>query len=195
MIVAIEMFTAFFIAMSAPFYMVYATKVIALSEVQWGLLMFMSGLLGIMVVFPMCSIVDRIGLKKMILLGIVMVPFFIFGFRHANGFYAVAVVLCGIVLCNNIMIPAFSTLIANTVPRNRRGRLYSIIGERGISINFGNFWGGGFLIFQPAALGALTGGYIYKMNPAYPWMITSVALLISMILVYLFVHEPEEAQK
>jgi len=82
-------------------------------------------------------------------------------------------VISGIAIINNIMMPAFSTIIANMIPRERRGRLYSILGERGISISFGNFWGAGFLLFPPAALGAYLGGWIYQINPAYPTIILS----------------------
>jgi MFS family permease len=107
----------------------------------------------------------------------------------------VAAVLVGVSLCNNIMMPAFSTIIANIIPRSRRGRLYSLIGERGITVSFGNFWGGGFLLFPPAAVGAYVGGWVYKMDPDLPWIITSAALLVCAALVYMFVHEPEEAQQ
>ena len=104
-------------------------------------------------------------------------------------------ILCIISLCNSMMMPAFSTIIANIIPRSRRGRLFSLIGERGVMISFGNFWGGGFLLFPPAALGAYAGGWIYKMNPNYPWMITSLALIVSLLMIVLFVKEPKEIQK
>jgi len=92
-------------------------------------------------------------------------------------------------------MPAFSTLIANIIPKARRGRLYSILGERGVTISFGNFWGGGFLLFPPAALGAYIGGHIYKLNPNYLWVITSTAMLLNLVLAYLFVREPKEIQQ
>lgn len=193
-IVGIEMFTAFFIAMSAPFYVVYAIQVIQLNTVQWGLIMFYSGLLGIIFALPLGGLVDKIGPRKMILAGMALVPVCILGFMYTSGFYSVAIIICGLALCNNIMIPAFSTIIANTVPRNIRGRMYSLMGERGVMISFGNFWGGGFLIFPPAALGALVGGYIYKYNHNIPWIITAAAMFIAFILVYLFVHEPTDVQ-
>lgn len=189
-IVAIEMFTAFFLAMSAPYYVVYVKTVIGLTEANWGLLLFISGLLGITVALPMGSLVDRLGQKKMILAGMFLVPFCIYGFIHSTGFYSVALIMCGVVLCNNIMIPAFSTLIANTIPRSRRGRLYSLIGERGISVNFGNFWGAGFLLFPPAALGAFAGGYVYSYSPSLLYTVTAAAMFIAFILVYLYVQEP-----
>jgi MFS family permease len=194
-IVGIEMFTAFFIAMSAPFYVVYATQVVQLNTVQWGLIMFYSGLLGIILAIPLGGLVDKIGPRKMILIGMALVPVCVLGFMYTSGFYTVAVVICGLALCNNIMIPAFSTIIANTVPRNLRGRMYSLMGERGVMMSFGNFWGGGFLIFPPAALGSLVGGYIYKYNHNIPWIITSAAMFISFILVYMFVPEPKDVQE
>jgi MFS family permease len=193
-IVGIEMFTAFFIAMSAPFYVVYARNIVGITEGQWGLLMFISGFMGIIVALPLGTLVDKIGPRKMILTGMILAPICIYGFTHTSGFLSVALVLCGLVLCNNIMMPAFSTIIANTIPRSHRGRLYSLMGERGISISFGNFWGGGFFIFPPAALGALVGGYIYKYNNTLPWVITSIAMGIAFVLIYLFVHEPESVQ-
>ena len=194
-IVGLEMFTCFFVAMSAPFYVVYAKEVIGLVESQWGLIMFLSGLMGIIVAFPMGSTVDKIGPRKMILVGMFLAPVIIWSYQYMGGFLGVALILCGVVLCNNIMMPAFSTIIANSIPRSRRGRLYSLLGERGISISFGNFWGGGFLLFPPAAMGAYVGGYVYNLNPNYPWMITACAILISAIMVFLFVHEPEKVEE
>jgi len=194
-IVILEMFASFFLAMSSPFYVVYAKQVIGLVESQWGLILFISGLAGIALAFPLGSATDRYGARKMIMWGMFLAPAMIFGFQYAGGFLGVAAILVGISICNNMMIPAFSTIIANTIPRSRRGRLYSLIGERGISINFGNFWGGGFLLFPPAALGAYVGGWVYKLDPNLLWVITSVAILICAVLVYLFVHEPDEAQE
>ena len=194
-IVGIEMFTSFFVAMSAPFYVVYAKQIIGISESQWGLIMFISGLVGVGLAFPLGAAVDRIGPRKMILMGMLLAPITLWCYQYAGGFIGVALILCGISLSNSAMMPAFSTIIANIIPRNRRGRLFSLIGKRGVMISFGNFWGGGFLLFPPAALGAYIGGWVYKLNPNYPWMITSAALFVSLVLVYLFVKEPEDVQK
>lgn len=124
-----------------------------------------------------------------------LAPLVLWGYQYAGGFIGVAIILCGITICNNIMMPAFSTIIANIIPRNRRGRLYSLLGERGITISFSNFFGGGFLLFPPAALGSYIGGWVYKLNPNYPWMITSSALAVSLVLIFLFVENPEFAEQ
>ena len=194
-IVVIEMFTSFFIAMSAPFYVVYAKHIIGITEGQWGNIMFIAGLAGILLAFKLGDLTDRIGSKKMILIGMALAPAIVWSYQYMNGFIGVTAVIVGLSICNNIMMPAFSTIIANTIPRERRGRLYSLLGERGITVSFGNFWGGGFLLFPPAALGAYTGGWLYKFNPNYPWMITSVALVIGLVMIFLFVHEPEKIEE
>jgi MFS family permease len=193
-IVLIEMLASFFVAMGAPFYVVYANEVIGLTEGQWGTVMFVSGLVGILFAFPFGSAVDKMGSKRMILAGMFLAPAIIFSYQYAQGFLAVVLILCGLSLCNNMMMPAFSTIIANIIPRSRRGRLYSLLGERGVMISFGNFWGGGFLLFPPAAIGAYVGGWVYDLDPNYPWIITSAALLASALLILLLVKEPEEAQ-
>jgi MFS family permease len=92
-----------------------------------------------------------------------------------------------------MMMPAFSTLIANMIPRSRRGRLYSLLGERGVMFSFGNFWGGGFLLFPAAAFGSYVGGHIYEMNTTYPWIILSISALGSLALALRYIREPENA--
>lgn len=194
-IVILEVVAAFFIAMSAPFWVVYAKEVVGLTPYQWGLVMLVSGAIGIAMAFPMGSLVDKMGPRKMILIGMAFAPAVIHVYQYVRGFIGVIVIICSISLVNNILMPAFSTLIANIIPKARRGRLYSILGERGVTISFGNFWGGGFLLFPPAALGAYIGGHIYKLNPNYLWVITSVAMLLNLVLAYLFVREPKEIQQ
>jgi len=193
-IVLIEVITSFFVAMTAPFWVVYAKEVVGLTPYQWGLVMLASGFVGIAVAFPMGSLVDSLGPKRMILAGMTIAPLAIFLYLRTGGFFGVVAVLCVLSLVNSTMMPAFSTLIADMIPRSHRGRLYSLLGERGVSINYGNFWGGGFLLFPPAAAGALVGGYIYKMNTDYLWMILSTAMVICLALTFFLVKEPENAQ-
>lgn len=193
-IVLIEMLASFFVAMTAPFWVVYAKEVVRLTTYQWGLVMLISGFVGIAMAFPLGSLVDRVGPRRMILAGMGIAAVAIFLYLYSGGFYGVVATLCLLSLANSIMLSAFSTIIANIVPRSRRGRLYSLLEVRGIQISFGTFWGGGFLLFPLAALGALVGGYIYEINESYLWMIFSAAMVICMALTFLFVREPEEAK-
>jgi MFS family permease len=193
-IVLIEMIAAFFVAMSAPFWSVFARDIVGISVTDWGNVNLWSGIVALLFALPLGSAVDRWGPKKAVMAGMIVAPFIIFSFQYANGFWAVTAIITMIALCNKIMIPGFSTLIANMIPRERRGRLYSLLGERGVQISWGNFWGGGFLIFPPAALGAWVGGQIYSYSPTLVWQITSVAIFVCALLVQFMVKEPEKAQ-
>jgi MFS family permease len=193
-IVLIEMIAAFFVALSAPFWSVYARDIVGISVPEWGNVNFYSGLIALLFALPLGSAVDRWGAKNAVMVGMITGPIIIYLFQYATGFWAITAVITMISLCNKIMIPGFSTLIANMIPRERRGRLYSLLGERGVQISWGNFWGGGFLIFPAAAAGAWVGGQIYAISPNLVWQITSIALFASALLVYLFVQEPEKAQ-
>lgn len=194
-IVVIEMAAAFFVAMSGPFYVIFAKTFANLSAPDWGYVNLVSGVVALIFALPMGQVVDSWGPKRAILVGMLAAPAIIFLFQFSSGFWAVAAAMTLISLCNKIMIPGFSTLIANMIPRSRRGRLYSLLGERGVQISWGNFWGGGFLIFPPAALGAWVGGQVYATSPALVWQIVSVALLAAALMVLFFVHEPERAQE
>jgi MFS family permease len=194
MIVLIEMVAAFFVAMSAPFWSIYAKNVVGVTVVEWGNVNLVSGVVALAFALPMGQVVDSWGAKKAVLAGMLTAPVIIYLFQFTTGFWTVALAITVISVCNKIMIPGFSTLIANMIPRERRGRLYSLLGERGVTISWGNFWGGGFLIFPPAALGAWAGGQIYAYSPALTWQITSVAILASALMVLFLVKEPEDAQ-
>jgi len=194
-IVIIEMIAAFFVALSAPFWSVYARDIVGVTVPEWGNVNFFSGLIALAFALPLGGAVDRWGAKKAVMAGMFVAPVIIYIFQYSTGFWAVTGIITMISLCNKIMIPGFSTLIANMIPRARRGRLYSLLGERGVQISWGNFWGGGFLIFPAAAAGAWAGGQIYAISPTLVWQITSVALFIAALLVYFFVDEPELAQE
>jgi len=193
-IVIVEIISALFIAGTAPFWVVYATNVIGLEKIEWGSALSISGLLSILLAFPLGSLVDRFGSRKMILLSMGLAPLIIPLFIYAGGFNGVTLVLCALSLINGLLMPAFSTLIANSIPKNRRGRLYSLLGERGVMISYGNFWGGGFLLFPAAALGSFIGGYVYEFNGAWSWIILAVAMGLNFVLAYIYIKEPDRAQ-
>ena len=161
-----------------PFFSLY---ILALggTPAQVGLVLPISGLLGIILAFPLGSLVDRWGPRRMILIAMAMAPVAIFLYLYAGGFLGVLAIISWMTVINGMMMPAFSTLIANMIPRNRRGRLYSLLGERGGRFSFGNFWGGGFLLFPAAAIGSYVGGQVYEMNPTWPWMILSAATVLA----------------
>lgn len=196
-IVVIEMVASFSVALSAPYWVVYATQVAGITASQFGFALLMSGIVGVLAALPMGRLIDRFGPKRMILVGLAsasIIPLaFISLHYHIGSLLGVVITLCAVAVINDILMPAFATIISNLIPRSRRGRLFSILGERGVSLSIGQFWGGGFLLFPFAALGVFIGGQVYLMDPALPYMITAVTMVFGLILVYLFLEEPKEA--
>ena len=193
-IVIVEIVASLFVAMTSPYWVVYATNVVGISKGDWGSALLISGALGILLAFPIGSLVDHFGPRKMILTASLIAPAVIHLFIYANGYWSIVGILCFMTIINGLLMPSFSTIIANMIPRNRRGKLYSLLGERGVMISYGNFWGGGFLLFPAAALGSAIGGYIYEMNNAYLWYILPVAMILNFVLTFFYIKEPENAQ-
>ena len=89
---------------------------------------------------------------------------------------------------------ASSVLLADTIPRNIRGRVMAAMGQGlGVGISGGGY-SRGFLLFIPATIGSFLGGYIYDFDPAMPWLIQSAFLLLGIALTVVLVEEPENAE-
>lgn len=194
-IVMIQMVTAFSVSLTAPFWIVYAKEELGLTAYQWGLALLASGVIGVIVAYPIGVLIDKVGPRKMIMISLafsVVVPLAYLALPWViDGFTAVVVIMCSMAVINQISMPSFATIIANMIPRNQRGRIFSLIGERGISIATDQFWGGGFLLFPFAAAGVFLGGYIYTYNLHLPWLLMSLTMLISFILVYRWMIQPD----
>lgn len=196
-IVVIEVVASFSVALSAPYWVVYAIQEVGVTASQFGFAMLVSGVVGVIAALPMGRLIDRFGPKRMILVGLAsasLIPLaFISLYKHIGGLLGVVLTLCAVALANDVLMPSFATIISNLIPRSRRGRLFSILGERGVSLSIGQFWGGGFLLFPFAALGVFIGGQVYLLDPTLPYLITAATMVFGLILVYLYLEEPKEA--
>ncbi len=64
---------------------------------------------------------------------------------------------------------------------------------QGLGVGIGGYTRG-FILFIPSTIGAFLGGYIYEFNPAMPWLLQAVFLLLEIALTVLFVKEPDKAE-
>ena len=51
-----------------------------------------------------------------------------------------------------------------------------------------------FIVTIPLMIASFAGGYLYALNPSYPWFLTAVTTAISIILVVLFIRDPQRAE-
>ncbi len=195
-IAIIQIVTTLFVSIAAPFWVVYAAgehSIIGLTPYEWGFLMLIVGAIRIVLSIPMGYFVDLYGTRRTILLAMLLAPIPIITFPFCQTFLEVLLTLVLLGLVNALIWPASATLITNAVPRDKRGRLLSILGQ-GLSIGWGGVWTSGFLLFIPVTVGSLLGGHVYATNPQYPWFILALSLILCFILSIQFIHEPKKTE-
>ena len=185
-------------AISSPFWVVYAVEQIGLSSVEWGLILLVEAALRTVLYIPAGMLVDRYGRAKSLIaslaISLVSIPLFVFSTR----FVEVLLIRMAVALVNVLFSPACSALIADTVPRDIRGRVMAAFGRGTILVGAsGGGTGGpgmGFLITLPVMVASLAGGILYAMDPAYPWFFVLVTTIISLATAAFFVRDPQEAE-
>jgi MFS family permease len=183
---------------ASAFWVVYAVEQIGLSSTEWGLILLIETALRLVMFIPAGILVDRWGrtasLLAALVLSLVAIPCFVF----ATSFTAALLVRLAVAVAFAIAIPACTALMADTVPRNIRGRVMSALGQGGIMLGAaGGGTGGpavGFLITIPLMIASLAGGYLYAWNPVSPWFFVLTATVISVLLTLVFIRDPKTAE-
>ncbi|UCD72889.1 MAG: MFS transporter [Candidatus Bathyarchaeota archaeon] len=185
-------------AVAGSFWVVYALGHIGLSAVDWGLVLLVETTLRNLTYIPAGMLADRYGRTKAIqvalLLSLASIPLFVF----SRSFMEVLLIRSTIAVSTALFIPAASALMADTVPRDMRGRVTSALGRGTVLIGAASGGiggpGAGFITTIPVMIGSMAGGYLYAFNPTYPWYFVSIATVISVVLSVFFIHDPEEAE-
>jgi len=193
-IAAIEMITIFFVNLAAPYWIVYAKQVIGLTAYEWGVIMLLTGAFNIALSIPIGHLIDRYGPRRMILATSPIAPIATLLFTFSNTFTQLLAVLMFLTIFNTVAWPAYSTLMVNQIPLDRRGRVFSILGQ-GVNVSAGGVPMGALLLFIPGTAGSLLGGYIYDHNQNYPWYILATALTACFLLIVKYIKEPERPQQ
>jgi hypothetical protein len=72
-------------------------------------------------------------------------------------------------ITNDFLLSGFQSLLADWVPKERRGRVTSTVGTGAFYLDIrGTTSGGGMLLFIPMALGQTIGGTAYMFDPSLP---------------------------
>ena len=190
----ISILLAFIAAAVQPFYVLFATEVIGLSAYQWGTVLLAAGLSKTLLSITIGNLVDKWGARKCMFIALIFGIPSLLAFTASTGFATTVVIYVLLIISNAFIWIASNVLLADTIPKNTRGRVMAALGQ---GFNIGVSGGGyarGFILFIPATIGAFFGGYIYDYNPILPWLLQVVILVVSIALTYVYIKEPETAQ-
>jgi len=155
-------------------------SVLHISTVDWAILGMFLFVTMIIFAIPVGKLVDKVGRKIPILLGLgLLAPSsLLFVYGDLAKLY-ICMPLFG--LAQILLMVGFSALQADLVPKKQRGK---IIG----SSNFVNY-----IIM---ALGTLAGGFIYEhVSPQLPFLIPVVFVVPEILIILFLVHEPEKREE
>jgi MFS family permease len=186
-------------ALTAPFWVVYATDVVGVSNVEWGLILLIESIIKIGLTIPAGMVADRYGrartLFAAVFVSLVSLPSIVL----ATGFVHVLLVRVGAALAVALYIPASTALMADLVPREMRGRVMSAVGRGSVMVGAtGGGTGGpgmGYFYTLFVMAGSVLGGVLYSMDPSYPWWGVLVICVVQMLFVALFIRDPEKRER
>ena len=183
------------------FWIVYAIEVIELTVIEWGVIGLVVGVIRVALAIPAGLLIDRVGKRKIIITSLALTILPTFFFIYSKTFVETLVIALIISTANAFMAPAGQALLADMVPRKQRGSVMATLGRGMLSVS-GPGAGGGQLVQPnigvipsiPVIAASVIGGYLYSINPTYPWFLTTAALLICLILSIFLVRDPKEME-
>ena len=115
-------------------------------------------------------------------------------FPYAKGFVALTLVYVVLVLGNAFIWISSSVYLANSIPRAVRGRIMAGLGQ-GVSLGVsGGGYAQGFILFLPGMIGSIMSGFIYEVNPMYPWYLNAAVMVLCLLMVLRLMREPSKAE-
>ncbi len=182
-LIAIGASMGFGAAVGSPFWVTYATEdVIGLSKAEWGLVSTLTRLTALALTLPSAMAADRWERSRLVLLSLMLHPWFILAFIHSRGFHMVAAVGIGGAIAIGLSMAASQALFVDYSPKEHRGRINALLGAIGIDPSLTPWASPGSLL---GALGSLLGGALYGRCFQLPLYIqasaTALAALIALI--------------
>jgi MFS family permease len=158
------------------FQALYVSNVIGVSNFDWGLVNTVYIAVTIIFGFPLGKLIDKIPRKRAVIVAYVILMPASFLFILSRSFTHVLFVFILFAFGNGLIYPAYSALMADMIPREKRGRIMGTIGTLNVMASV------------PASVVA---GLLYSLDPAYPFTLTIFLGIIVSLIVFLAVEEPK----
>jgi len=168
--------SAFEEPMFRMFTSLYVFDVIKVSKIEWGLANTASVATTLILGFPLGKLIDKFGRKKSIILAyFFFVPSGVL-FLFCGTFAQLLVIYLMFAVGGSILYPAYSALMADMIPKEKRGRILGTI----VTLN----------ILATVPSSAL-GGFLYGVYPAYPFVLAIFLGITVSLIILSKVKEPK----
>jgi len=162
------------------YYILYATRIIGLTELDWGIIVSLQFLLANVLRIPGGWVSDKIGKRKVMAISVLTCAPCTIIFVLSQSFLQTAIAALLLITTGIYYAPAHEALQADLTPKAVRGRVTAL-------------WDISNAI--SAALGILIGGYLFQtVNPATPFYLFTAIELVAAILIMGAVREPTEKE-
>jgi len=189
-----QMMQMFFNGIAGAYWILYATSLLGITATSWGLTSAIQG--GTRLVLSQWSgkLLDRVGRRRLLIPFMFLVPLYPLIFIYlVKDFVSLALLVLLMAVGNSFLMPGFQSLLADAVPRERRGRVTSAVGGGNFFIDVRNTgMGGGMLLFVPMAIAQTLGGVLYETDPTLPFYIMSAGMLLVAIWAFFKVKDPKD---
>lgn len=171
--------SAFEEPMFRMFTALYVFDVVKVSGIEWGIVNTASVAATLLLGFPLGKVVDKIGRKKPILFAYALfIPATIL-LLSARSFPQLVAFNLMFATGGCLIMPAYSALLADLIPKEKRGRIMGTI----VTLNI--------LATVPASA---LGGLLYQIWPVYPFILTMTLGTTVSLIILLAVKEPEKRE-
>jgi len=161
----------------SQYYILYASRVVAITAFDWGIVVSLQFLLASILKIPGGWLSDKFGKKKAMTISLLTTIPMILVFTLSQSFIQVVVSALLLVAAGIYYAPAHEALQADLTPRSMRGRI-NALWDQSSAIAVG--------------LGALAGGFAFEaLGPAVPFYLFALAELGAVILLAKMVKEPQ----
>lgn len=186
-------------SISGPFWVVYATEVLGLSNVDWGLILLVESIFKTVLTIPSGMIADHYSRTKTLLVAVFISLFSLPSMILAKTFTHVLLIRLGAGLAGALFMPSSTALMADYIPRSQRGRVMAAIGRGSVLVGAtGGGTGGpgmGYIFTIPVMAASIVGGLLYAMNPTYPWILVLGTIIVQLISIAIFIRDPEKVEE
>jgi MFS family permease len=179
-VTAAFLLSAFEEPMFRLFTALYVFDIVGVSGMQWGIINTAWVATTLVFGFPLGKLVDTIGRRKAILFAYSFYIPATLLFLTSRSFAQLLIVYLLFGAAGSLLMPAYSALLADLIPKEKRGRIMGTI----VTLNI--------LATVPASM---LGGVLYGVSPFYPFILTIGLGAAVCLMILVAVREPQTREE